>query len=132
MPETPEKVCFACLRIDCKQFYLELRELGFTLEDAAEVASWIKLIYEYESERGTGAAFLSGKSADVVKACLAYIGSKELHKPSYGILTQYKISLFFGIRQRNILTVKFRDYLRILQQIRPGAFKLRQDLRFKE
>jgi hypothetical protein len=70
MSNIPEKVCYACFRIDGKQFYWELRELGFASADAAEIASWIKTIFD------TQPAFLSGKKAPAVKACLAFIGSK--------------------------------------------------------
>jgi len=101
MSEIPEKVCYACLRIDGNQFHRELRELGFTPEDAAEVASWIKLIGEFKIEARTSAAFLSDKKSHVVKACLAYIRGKALNKPLYERFSMNKITLFSHKTNRN-------------------------------
>jgi hypothetical protein len=66
------------MRIDGKQFYRQLRELGFPSEDAAEIASWIKTIFETQS------ALLSRKKATMVKACLSIISSK-IYRPKQAL-----------------------------------------------
>jgi hypothetical protein len=101
MSDIPEKVYYACLRIDGKQFYGELRGLGFAPDDAAEVASWSKLIYEFKIEARTSAAFLSDKKSYAVKACLAYIRGKALNKPLYERFSMNKITLFSDKTNRN-------------------------------
>jgi hypothetical protein len=77
------------MRINGKQFYGELRELGFASEDAAEIASWIKANFE------TQPAFLSGKKATMLKACLAIIGSKT-YRPKQA-LNYNTISAFLDL-----------------------------------
>ena len=105
--ENLDKACCALLRIDGKQFFGELRELGFKGEDSQEIVSWVKLIYEQKSPVGSGAAFLSGKTSGVIKACLAYIGSRVLNPPCYFHLTQRRLSEYYDIRSDNTSGVIF-------------------------
>ena len=120
---------YTLLRIDGNQFFGELCELGFKVEDSQEIVSWVKLIYEQKSHVGSGAAFLSGKTSGVIKACLAYIGSRVLKPPYYFHLTQRRLSEYYDIRSDNTLRGNFRKFLKFLLQTDPLKFKVDTDLR---
>ena len=127
--ENFDKACYALLRIDGKQFFGELCELGFKVEDSQEIVSWVKLIYEQKSHADSGAAFLSGKTSGVIKACLAYMGSRVLKPPCYFHLTQRRLSEYYDIRSDNTLRGNFRKFLKFLQQTDQHKFKVDPDLR---
>ncbi len=127
-PEASEKTCFVCLRIDGRCFYREMRELGFKPEHAAEIVSWLKLIYELKTPFGSGGAFLSGKSSHVIKASLAYIGGLVFFEPQYyGLMTQRKISDFFNIQSDGTLRGTYRRFLKFLRYVDAVKFQIDED-----
>jgi len=121
--ENLKEICCIFSRIDGQKFCQELITLGFRSVDAAEIVSWVDLIF------ATRPAFLSGKSTAAIKACLAYIGGRVFSTPR--IFTLCKISLFYHISP-NAIQVSFKAYLKILQQAKPDLFDLSKDFRTKE
>ncbi len=63
-----EKPCYLCMRIDGAEFYKELRELDFEIDEVGEITNWVKEIYSSDP------TLLCGKSVKVIKAALAYVG----------------------------------------------------------
>jgi hypothetical protein len=62
------KKCYLCLRIDSREYFRELRELGFSPIAARFTVGLVERVYR------ANPSLLAGKSARVVKASLAYVG----------------------------------------------------------
>lgn len=104
-----QEVCYVCLRIDGRQFYRELREMGFPAPAASEVVSWIKRIYERKP------TFLCGKSGRVVKAVLGYIGAKTFLPQVLHMFRQVDFISYYNLSSR-IITLNKRAFLEALKK----------------
>jgi hypothetical protein len=117
------KTYLAHSRIDRKQFYRELRDLGFSRQHTLEIVSWLRLLYELKTSFGTGAAFLSGKSAYTIKGCLAYIGGFVFFPQYCRLMTQRRISIYYDKGEVPIRT-NYNKFLKLLQCADPVKFKI--------
>ena len=116
------------LRIDADLFLKELTELGFKDEDAEEIVSWLKDISEQKIGSRSGRAFLSGKQSNIVKSCLAYIGSIVLDQPNYFDLTQQRIGLHFNVQ--SCFSRTYLEFVEFLKQ-KDSKFAVGKDTKAK-
>jgi hypothetical protein len=65
---------------------------------------------------------LSGKTAAMVKTCLAYIGSK-IYSPKH-VLNCGTITSFYGIKSKQYVYNNYENYLLNLEQGKPETLKL--------
>jgi hypothetical protein len=95
--------------------------LGFNIQEAQEIISWINTI-KLEKQAAFG-----GKRANHIKASLTYIGGRFFLKK----LTQRRIAHFYGIPWPQQIQISFKPYLKLLQQAKPDL-NLKEDFRSRE
>jgi predicted transcriptional regulator len=101
-------------RIKLETFYNELLELGFETSEAAEIASWVKIIKDHSP------TFLSGKKVCTIKACLAYIGGQVFGDSRK--FSQDKIAKFYDLYHWTINRT-YRSFMTILRETCPDALE---------
>jgi predicted transcriptional regulator len=112
--EMPARIDCSFGRIDPTEFYEELTSLGFAAKAALEIVSWIDLIVKKDR------FFFSGKKPNVIKACLASVGTVLLSEPNN--MTRQRIRRFFKVDIRSIQHW-FKDYRRFISEEKPELFK---------
>ncbi len=100
-------------RINPIEFYEELTTLGFSKVAAMEIISWIDLIYKKDK------FLLMGKTASVIKACLACNGAVILGASN---VTRYTIRLFLKVNSHSIQN-SYKAYRRLILEEKPELTK---------
>jgi predicted transcriptional regulator len=99
-------------RINLETFDNELLELGFGTQDAAEITSWVKIIKEHSP------SFFSGKKANTIKACLAYVGGQVFGNSRH--FSQHKIAKFYNLYSCTI-NRSYKSFVTALKETSPNT-----------
>ncbi len=100
-------------RINPQEFYGELTTLGFSKVAAMEIISWIDLIYKKDK------FLLMGKTASVIKACLACNGAVILGASN---VTRYTVRLFFKVDYHSIQS-SYKAFRQLVLEEKPELTK---------